>query len=196
MAKARFRAAALTLVASVVLATGAPAEDAIASFRAVAVNMSSVGTGSRTGTIDIAIERWTTDEERGDLASILVEKDANSLLDALQKVKPRAGYIRGPQSLGYDLQYAREVVNDDGSRRIVIATDRRIGFLEARNSGRSMDYPFTLIEMRFDKKGNGTGKLAAAVKITYNKEKKTLELENWASEPVRLTQITDMTKKK
>ena len=36
----------------------------------------------------------------------------------------------------------------EGGRRIVLATDRPIGFWEARNMGHSMDYPFTPIEVR------------------------------------------------
>lgn len=190
-------AAARGFAAVLLLGATVPARsaDAIASFRAVAVNMSNVGRGG-TGTLDIVIERWTTDEEREKLAAVLVEKNEDALLSAVQKIKPRAGYMRTPQSIGYDLQYAREVVNEDGSRRIIMATDRRIGFAEARNDGRSMDYMFMLIEMRFDAKGRGTGKLAPRVMITYNKEKKTLELENWASEPVRLTEITEVGKEK
>jgi hypothetical protein len=183
------------LVGSLTTAPRAGADDAIASFRAVAVNMSNVGRGGRAGTIDINIERWTSDEEREKLSSVLIEKNEDALLSALHKIKPRAGYIRTSNSIGYDLQYAREVRNDDGSRRIIIATDRQISWVEARENGRSMDYPFLLVEMRFDAKGKGTGKLAAMVKITYNKEKKTLELENWSSEPVRLTEIKDVTSK-
>ena len=48
----------------------------------------------------------TTDEEREALIAAFVEGGQNMLLKALQKVKPRVGYIRTPNSLGYDLQYA------------------------------------------------------------------------------------------
>jgi hypothetical protein len=182
----------LVLIGGLMAVPVASTQDAIASFQAVAVNMSNAGRG-RTGTIDITIERWTTDEEREKLASVLVEKNENALLIELQKIKPRVGFIRTPDSVGYDLRYAREVVNDDGTRRIVIATDRPVSWMEARENNRTMDYPFMLIEMRLDPKGKGTGKLAPMVKVNYDKEKKTLGLENWASEPVLLTEITETT---
>jgi len=41
---------------------------------------------------------------------------------------------------------------------------------------------------------NGTGLLYAALKIKYAGEKKRLEVEEWGSEPVRLTDIAQTTK--
>jgi len=118
-----------------------------------------------------------------------MEKGQDALLTALQKVKPRVGYIRTPNSLGYDLQYAYRFVNADGSSRIVIATDRRVGFLEASRQARTMDYPFTLIEMRIDKDGNGEGRMAAGTKISKSKDGKSVELENYGISPVALNKI-------
>jgi hypothetical protein len=157
-------------------------------FTAFAVNMSNVASGARSGTVEIAIERWSSEAERDRLLSALIEKGPDGLLSALQKT-PRAGYIRAPGSLGYDLHYARQVPREDGGRRILIATDRRISFLEARNQPRSYDYKFTLLELRLDQNDEGEGKMAWATKITYNKDKKAIELENYASEPVRLSEV-------
>ena len=77
----------------------------------------------------------------------------------------------------------------DGGRRIVIATDRYIGFAEARNQPRTTDYPFTLFEIRVNKAGEGQGKMAVATKISFDKKKKAIELENYSSEPVRLNNV-------
>ena len=70
-----------------------------------------------------------------------------------------------------------------------MATDRYIGFAEARNQPRSIDYPFTLFEIRVNEAGDGEGKVAVATKIEYDKKKNTLVLENYASEPVRLQSV-------
>jgi hypothetical protein len=72
----------------------------------------------------------------------------------------------------------------------VIATDRYIGFAEARNQPRTIDYPFTLFEIRANKDGKGEGKMAVATKISFDKKKNAIELENYASEPVRLNAVT------
>jgi hypothetical protein len=53
-----------------------------------------------------------------------------------------------------------------------------------------VDYPFTLIEIHLDKDGKGQGKMAYATKITFDKKKNSVELENYSSEPVRLNEVT------
>jgi len=154
---------------------------------AFAVNMSNIATGSNA-VVDIVVDRWSTDEERQTLVSTFVEKGPDKLLDALQKLK-RVGFIKLPNTLGYDLQYAREFPLDEGGRKIIIATDRRIGFREAREQPRTIDYPFTLIEVRLRPDGTGEGKMSLATKITLNKKTNTVELENYSSEPVRLQNV-------
>ena len=91
--------------------------------------------------------------------------------------------------LGWELHYAFATKGEDGGLRIGIATDRYIGMWEAREQPRTIDYPFTLIDMRFDSSGKGVGKMAVATKIEFDKKKKQMVLENYASEPVRLNEI-------
>ena len=78
---------------------------------------------------------------------------------------------------------------EEGGRRIVIITPRVMSFRETVNQPRTVDYPFTLFEMRFDRNGKGEGRMAVATKILFDKEKHTIELENYSSEPVRLNQL-------
>jgi len=183
---------ALAVVAGFLLAGPAQAQDKKEEkpkpyrFTAFAVNM---GSGPKAFTVDIVLERLSTDEEREGLIAAFVEGGQDKLLPALQKIRPRVGFIRTPNSLGYDLQYAWRFVNSDGTSRLVIATDRRINFWEARNQPRTIDYPFTIIEMRLDAKGEGEGRMAAGTKITRSKDGKTVELENYGISPVALNNI-------
>jgi hypothetical protein len=50
-----------------------------------------------------------------------------------------------------------------------------------------VDYPFTLVQLQFGKDGKGEGKLAALTMITYDKKKNSIEIENYGTEPVRLS---------
>jgi len=183
---------ALAVVAGFLLAGPAQAQDKKEEkpkpyrFTAFAVNM---GSGPKAFTVDIVLERLSTDEEREGLIAAFVEGGQDKLLPALQKIRPRVGFIRTPNSLGYDLQYAWRFVNSDGTSRLVIATDRRINYWEARNQPRSIDYPFTIIEMRLDTKGEGEGRLAAGTKISKSRDGKTIELENYGISPVALNNI-------
>ena len=156
---------------------------------ATSVNMSTVG---RQGAdrIEIVIERWSSEREGRELIATLKEKGSDELLKALQKL-PRVGYIRRANGgeVGWDLHFARERKLEDGGRQIVLATDRPISAWEAMNRPRSMDYDFTLADIRFDGDGKGVGKLAVAAKISTNPETGAIEIEDFGSEPVRLTDV-------
>lgn len=163
---------------------------------AFAVSMSNVATG-KSAVMDIRITRWSTQAEREALITTAVEKGQDQLLRALQRM-PDHGRISipgwtGPDPhnarLGWELHYAFNTPGEDGGQRIGIATDRYIGMWEARNQPRTMDYPFSLIEIRLDKSGKGVGKMAVATKIEFDKNKKQLVLENYSSEPVRLNEV-------
>jgi hypothetical protein len=162
---------------------------------AFAVSMGTMGTGAN-GTLDINITRWSTDEERKTLITTFLEKGPEKLLSVLQKQKD-CGVIRAPGytgpdrniRLGWRLRYTRQIPTDEGGRRIIVLTDRYISMWEARNQPRSMDYPFTLVEIRLDKDGKGEGKASVATKITFDKDKNQVELENYSSEPVRLQNV-------
>jgi len=142
----------------------------------------------------MTITRWSTDAEREQLLTTLIEKGQEKFIDALQKQK-ETGFIRitgrGAGMTRYPsqrLRYAREH-RDGDHRTLVLALDRPISFAEASRNPRTRDYDFTLILLKLDAEGKGEGQLAAAVKLTLNKEKNELEVENYSTEPVRLTNV-------
>jgi hypothetical protein len=159
-------------------------------FEAIGQNLQ----GGMMGRIDIVIERWSTDPERQVLADMLAgttdkSRDQDKLRDKLQDVEPRTGYIRTPNSMGWDLKYARENTLADGTKQIVIATDKPISFFAARNMTRTNDYPFSVIEMRFAPGSpKGEGKLLAQTNVSVKDGH--LQLEIYGQEPTRLTTIT------
>jgi hypothetical protein len=174
------------------------AQDAVKTpmtFTAFAVNLNqppSMG-GQRlpsAGTVQITLDRFSSSEERETLVAAFKEGGQNALLRALQRVNPRVGFIRTPNSIGWDLRFAYREVNDDGTSRIVIATDRRVDFWEARNRPRVNDFPFTLLEMRLDKAGSGEGRMAVAARITKARDGETIEIENYGTSPVALNNIS------
>jgi hypothetical protein len=178
----------LLLAATAALAAADSAQAPKLRLSALAVNLSGIG---RVGQqrIEIVIDRWSTDAEHEKLLEILKEKGSDKLLDALQAVRPRVGYIRTATSLGWDIQYAREHPLPDGGRRIVFATDRPMGFVELKNRTRSSEYEFMLCEVHFARDGLGEGKLATLAKISYDKAKNQIEIENFGLEPTRLNRV-------
>jgi len=153
-------------------------------YTAAAINMNR----GAAGNIEIVVNRWSSDKDRDRLMSTLMEKGPEKLLDVLQDM-PRMGYFRAPTSLGWDIHFARRVPLPDGGERVVLVTDRRIGFWEASRQPRSIDYPFTVIELRLNRDGEGEGKISVATKIIPDPENKIVTLENYDVQPVLLTNV-------
>jgi len=156
-------------------------------YTAFAVDISNTTPRARTSPVDITISRWSTDAERDQLLSTLRDKGQDALLEALQKL-PVVGYINTPGSLKYDLHFALQRPEAEGGRMVFLMTDRYIGSWEAINRPRTIDYPFTLIQLQLDKAGNGVGKASIYTKITQTKNG-TIELENFSSQPVSLNEV-------
>ena len=185
-------AAAAVVVCSLQMA-GAQVVELPVKMRMSAVNMSNNLTGAN-GILEITIDRWSTPEERTKLLNTVVEKGQQKLLDELQKA-PVKGRIRIPgwqgadpnnYRTGWNLRYAWHEPLPDGREKVVLGVDRYMSFLEIRNQPKSVDYPFTLVQLHIAKDGKSEGKLAAFTMITWDKKKQTLEIENYGTEPVRL----------
>ena len=162
-----------------------------------ALNMSNIATGANQ-TIQVDVNSWSTPGQRTHLIQTFLEKKQDGLLRELEK-QPERGRFRFPgymgpdpnniMRLGTDIRYAMNHPGEDGGRRIVIITPRVIGFREASNQPRTIDYPFTLFEMRLNKDGRGDGRMAYMTQIMFDKAKNAIELENYSSEPVRLNEL-------
>jgi hypothetical protein len=162
-----------------------------------ALNFSNIATGANQ-TIQIDIDNWSTTSTRDHLIQTFMEKKQDGLLRELQKL-PEIGRWRFPGYMGPDpnniyrlgtpIRYAMNHPGPDKTRRIVVMTDRIIGFQEARNQPRTIDYPFTLMEMRFDASGKGEGRMASHTQISFDKKKNVIEIENYSSEPIRLNEL-------
>ena len=185
MSSLRTLGLALALIVSssgmIAAQTGLEPED----FTALAVTMGNVGPAQPT-MVDINIRRWTTDEERKELVTILLEKGPEALLEALRDTE-RVGMIRTPATVGFPLHYAHQMPAEGGGRRIVIVTDRPISVWEARDRPRTMDYPFTVIEMHIKPNGKGEGKMSIAVKVVPVGN--TIYLEDFGTQPVLLQNV-------
>ena len=165
---------AVSILAVAALQPSVQAKDPVERLTAFAVDMSTTpdlrSRGARTGRVNVAIERWSSEQERKRLQDALKEGGPDLLLKELQKIDDPAGNISTPGSIGTPLRFAMQSPLPDGGRRILVATDRRIGFFEAVNRPRSADYPFLLLDIRLDAKGEGTGKLLPVARIQVNDE--------------------------
>ena len=70
-----------------------------------------------------------------------------------------------------------------------MATDRDAAFWEVANRTRSLDYPVTWIEMTLRPSGEGDGQVSVAAKVAIDRPSKTIIVENFDINPVRLTAV-------
>jgi hypothetical protein len=177
-------AAAMGSAALLSLAVSAQTMGTPERYTASAMNLNN----GAAGNIDITVERWSSDKQRDALMAVMLQKGPEKLLDALQDM-PRMGHFGAPGNLSWDIHFARKVPLPDGGERVVLITDRKIGFWEAANQPRSIDYPFTVIELRLNRDGEGEGKMSVATKVIADKEHNIVSLENYDTQPVRLTNV-------
>jgi hypothetical protein len=149
-----------------------------------------------TVSLQINVTRWSTDEERANLLAQLIENGQEGLVRTLRK-QEETGWIRATGTArarssfpSERLRYAREIKGEGGDRRIVLALDRPIAMAEAVYMPRWRDYDVTLIVLDLDAEGKGQGQLAMAVRLGVDEENKTLVIESFGTEPVRLTRVT------
>lgn len=154
-------------------------------FEAILTNISNVG---RTGLtpVNIHITRWTGEEANARLLTILRDEGQDAFLRELLRQKT-VGWIATPTSLRYDFFYARFDPTDEGGRRIILITDRPMQIWERLQAAPSRDYPFTVVELRLEKDGRGSGTLAQIVQLRLSGD--ILGIENLATSPMKLSEV-------
>jgi hypothetical protein len=92
--------------------------------------------------------------------------------------KEEVGQLSPVGSVGTPIAVARRLRNGDKTI-IRVVTTRHRSFAELRNSGRSVDYPYAMLELVPDKEGKGTGPAIGAAKIRFDKKKNRYEVESF-----------------
>jgi hypothetical protein len=113
------------------------------------------------------------------------------LAKALQEATT-VGYLWTSELSGYALRYAGQTTMTDGSQRIVLITQRRLGAMNqkwAPASGTPNQYAFSVIELRLNAKGEGEGKASLTGKVAADAAVKVVTLENYGSSPVVFTAV-------
>ena len=125
----------------------------------------------------------------GNAAPVAAETPESSLTAALQK-PPTVGILWTSESTGYSIHYAYRIPQPDGGERIVLATDRRLGsgnnLWKPAGPAAPNDYPFSVIELHLNAKGEGEGKASLTGKITADTAAKTIALDSYSTLPVVL----------
>jgi hypothetical protein len=118
-----------------------------------------------------------------------LQKPEGSLAAAIKKA-PTTGILWTSENVGYSIKYAYRLTQPDGSERIILATDRRVGawsnLWKTEASVAPSDYAFSIIELHLNSKGEGEGRGVVTGKVTVDSQVKTIALDGYATLPVIL----------
>ena len=155
-------------------------------FTGFAINMNGA---ANTATVDFTIERWSTDAERTDVAGAHsrqstrpAEAGERAAEDEERRQHSHAADAGVGPALCPRVQGWTRAGAASSSSPIV-----RSASAKPRNQNRSMDYPFTILEIRLNAKDEGEGKIFGGSKVYVEKDE--LVVENWGTQPTRFNNI-------
>ncbi len=162
---------------------------AIETFEARAFNVQR----GQTGRVEIVINRWSTDGEREVLKAVLKAAGSEAMVNEMKNLA-QVGYVRTPETMGDALMFARSTTLPDGSRQVVVATNRPISVAGSLAPGTAQKYDLSVIEMRW-KKGDktGEGKMTIAAQASIDPKTGNVQIQNYAGMPSVLKDITSKT---
>ena len=182
-----FRLPAVVSSLLALAAAGLTAAAAPVSYSARLVNFEQPGRPG-PGLLQLRISRWASDAERDDITKALMTSGQTGVIDALKKL-PEAGVIRTPGTAGYAFRYARQRTDATGNETVLIIIDRPLGFAEFREGWQTVDYPFTIVELKLNDRGLGLGKLMAATRIEANAATGDLSFEQYSATAMLLQSV-------
>jgi hypothetical protein len=142
--------------------------------------------GAITSTFTLRIKRYTPDNEVLRLTRLLKDSGQDALSKALDRED--LGNIQIGVNVGQTINAAWVSTGEEGERRITVLAKRWIGTFEQRRGTRSLDYPFTYVELFVDERGRGDGGMIPAAKVRALGDK-TIEVENFGIYPARLNNV-------
>ncbi len=110
---------------------------------------------------------------------------------------PTVGYLWSSEVAGYAIHYAGKLPSTDGTQRIILITDRRLGAWNdkwkltgaAAGTADAGAYEFSVIELHLNAKDEGEGKASLAGKLAVDSDAKMLTLDGYGSLPVILKAV-------
>jgi len=136
--------------------------------------------------LKIVIESYTTKEEVLQLMGILNTNGGENFLSAFRKIDKGSLLLIGGRGLNVRLHAAHSTPTEKG-RRILLFTERQswdVG-VSQRSEGR---YPFMVIELDVNAKGEGSGRIYEAAQIRLNNQG-VIEMESYNSTPKQLVAV-------
>lgn len=131
----------------------------------------------------LQVDQWTSDEEWVSLLTLLRDGGNRLLRDKLDNSQPK-GAFRIRNGANTYVYITRSTILPTGERVIWAITKTQLGFLKTGDA-RTIDFPFGLIQLLFDKSGKGNGDIKGAIKLILAADG-TATIESYGTPPFKL----------
>jgi hypothetical protein len=146
------------------------------------------GQSPRSSRVVIEVARCTSDIDRDRLVHTLTSQGEAALRAELSSAQA-VGSLQINSRLPWILRFARAMPQDGGGTRIFLATERPIMALSAWDDPRVTDYPFTVIDLLFERDGSVTGSLTFAARMSADEGGHFVSVENFETKPLAVTEV-------
>lgn len=182
------------LLAACAAGTAAPAPSPTAGgaaaatgrYSAILMDLGNVLPRPSAERLTIWVDRLTPPAEIDRLAALQEEARQDALRDAL--AGEEVGRVQVGQGLSYPISAALAFEGRDELRHLVLVIARPITLGELLGTGRSLDYPFSVIELDLDDAGAGSGELNVAARIALNADGRIV-VDDLAVRPLRILDV-------
>jgi hypothetical protein len=103
------------------------------------------------------------------------------------------GYLWSSEVAGYAIRYAGKITAADGSERIILITDRRLGVTNELWNPTSQavpaPYDFSVVELRVNAKGEGEGRVTVTGKVAPDSAAGIIAPAEYEALPLTLTNV-------
>ena len=145
------------------------------------------GDNRPVGPFEFVVERRSTEDERHRLLDTLSREHPVQVREAIRGL-PRIGYVRGHADFASDLHYAEGFDAGDGGERVILAADRPVGVAGEDGPPAVID-PFTVIEIRLNRHGDGEGRLSLATGTVALRPDRPTTLADYPMRPLLLLSV-------
>jgi hypothetical protein len=148
--------------------------------------------GSKSAVLHINIYEWSTDDDVEEVQDAIKEATENkrayrAVPEALRKLG-KAGYMFLAGGQGWPIRYAR-VMESEGKREILLATDRPVTFSEVYSGSAVRDFDVTLIVLKWEDSDKGEGIASVGTEVKWDEATNQPGITNYSSQPVRLGDV-------
>ena len=186
----RFSVATMSLSLLLLAGVSLHAQERLTFTGTALIYGSGFNTRTVTRNFTLRLSGTTSDQQTNRALSTLQENGQDALLKTIRNEDLGTFSLGGQPALTVN---AVRIDNVGGKQRVRAVLERWIGFGELRGGYRSVDYPFSYIEILVDPrngKGEGTFIPAAKIRFKTNNGQAQVEIEDFGTFPGKLMGVS------